>query len=191
MDGRSAGALRRARWLLAAVLLVGICLVPGVAAAAPPNGLTPGHGTVTPLVDCVRAEGGGAFTAVLGWSNSGTATEHYSGAANQITPAAYNGRQPTMFRSGVHHGAFTVRIAGGSASWTLNGTTVVVSPSSPACPPSAELPADGNGTGPAIVLAVAGVVGVFALLRAHRGITRRTAPSGPAPAGDDEQVPPA
>jgi hypothetical protein len=109
---------------------------------------------------------------VLGYRNDGTATEHFRGSAdNALAPARYDGAQPTKFDSGTHHGAFTVPVASGSLSWTLEGTTVVVSASSPACPPGSDLPADGNGTGPAIALVGAGVVGVLAVWRARRRAT--------------------
>ena len=168
MAVRSGRAQRVTRWASVLVLLAGVLLAPGVASAAPPDGLTPGHGHVTPLLDCVRAEGAGTFAAVLGYDNSGTATEHLLGAANRISPAEYDGGQPTKFTSGVHHGVVTVRVTGSSASWTLDGTTVSFTASSPACPPSAALPADGNGTGPIIAVLVAGTVGVVALLRHGR-----------------------
>jgi hypothetical protein len=159
---------RRARWALPVVAGIAVCLSPGVAAADPADGLTPGHGTVTPFVDCVRTGSDGAFTAVLGYRNDGTATEHARGVENVLAPSRYDGGQPTKFDSGTHHGVFTVPAVGGSVSWTLDGTTVVVSDSSPACPPGSELPADGNGTGPTIALVGAGVVGVLAVWRARR-----------------------
>jgi hypothetical protein len=173
MAVRSGTARRVARWA-SVLLLGGVLLAPGVASAAPPDGLTPGHGQVTPLLDCVRVEGAGTFSAVLGYENSGTATEHLLGAENRISPAQYDGGQPTKFPSGTHHGVVTVRVTGSSASWTLDGTTVSFTASSPACPPSAALPADGNGTGPVIAALVAGTVGAIALQR--RGRRRASTP---------------
>jgi len=172
MNGRPRPRARAARWVPAALLLLGVCSTPGVAAAAPPGGLTPGHGQVTPLVDCVVLDGADAFTAVFGYANSGTATQHLTGAANRITPAAYDGTQPTKFASGTHHGVFSVRVTGTSASWTLGGSMVTSTAASAACPPSAQLPAEGNGTGPVIVLVVAGVVGVAALVRRGQRLSR-------------------
>jgi hypothetical protein len=40
--------------------------------------------------------------------------------------------------------------------------------SASACPPSTELPEAGNGTGPAIALGAAGLVGVVVVQRARR-----------------------
>jgi hypothetical protein len=139
----------------------------GTAAAAPAD-LTPGHGQVTPLVDCVRPDGTGALTAVLGYANSGTATEHLFGPANHLQPAPYDGTQPTKFASGTHHGVLSVRIPAGQVSWTLDGTTVVADAGSPACPPADELPADGNGTGPVIALLLAALIGALVLARVGR-----------------------
>lgn len=168
MEIRSSASRRVARWAAVPAVLAGVLLAPGVASAAPADGLTPGHGQVTPLLDCVRAEGAGAFSAVLGYDNSGTATEHLVGPENHISPAQYDGGQPTKFTSGTHHGVVTVRVTGSSGSWTLDGTTVSFTAGSPACPPSAALPADGNGTGPVIAVLVAGTVGVVALMRHGR-----------------------
>jgi hypothetical protein len=170
MDGRPRTRSRTPalRWVLTVLVLLAVCSAPGVAAAAPADGLAPGHGHVTPLVDCVVVQGAGVFTAVLGYDNAGTATRHLTGAANRITPAAYDGGQPTQFASGTHHGVASVRVSGPAASWTLDGTTVALTATSLACPPSAQLPAEGNGAGPIIAAVVAGFVGAIALLRRSR-----------------------
>jgi hypothetical protein len=192
---RCGAALRgwKGRWALP-IFLLAFWAVPGVAAADPADGLTPGHGTVVPLVDCVRTGSGGALTVVLGYSNSGTATEHLRGAENRISPAALDGGQPTKFSSGTHHGVFTLQVAagqapGGQVSWTLDGTTVVAGSGSPACPAGSDLPADGNGTGPVIVLALAGVVGVLAVLRARRRVAALAVRTPDRPADGGPQQP--
>jgi hypothetical protein len=138
----------------------------GPALADPADGLTPGHGQLTPLLDCVTRSGSG-FTAVLGYANSGTATEHARGADNAISPAALDGAQPTKFSSGTHHGVFAVTVTGSSATWTLEGTTLVIGPTSAACPPGTELPAEGNGTGPVLALVAAGLLGGLVVARAR------------------------
>jgi hypothetical protein len=57
------------------------------------------------------------------------------------------------------------------ARWVLDGYTLdyrAAASSSRVCPSSTELPAQGNGLGPTIGLAVAGVVGAVLLHRATR-----------------------
>jgi hypothetical protein len=63
---------------------------------------------------------------------------------------------------------------GGGPMWHLDGTNLAarLDPAT-ACPPSTELPEEGNGTGPAIALVVAGLVGAVGVQRA-----RRRAPAG-------------
>lgn len=172
MVARSAAGRARPWGLVLLLALLAVLVTPGAASAAP-AGLTPGHGTVVPLVDCVQVRDGGAITAVLGYRNSGTATEHLSGAENVVTPARLDGTQPTTFRSGTYHGVVALQVDGGEVSWTLDGTTVVVSAASPACPAADSLPADGNGLGATMVLLAAGVIAVFAVLRAGRRSSSR------------------
>jgi hypothetical protein len=168
--------------LLVAVTAVA---VPDAALAAPAGGVLPGRGTLTPLVDCVRSDGSGVFTAVLGYDNGGTATRHLTGRANRLTPSRYDGAQPTTFASGPHHGVLSLRSTDPTVSWTLDGTTVVASADSPACPAGHDLPADGNGSGATVVLVVAGLVGAalaVRLQREHRmsSLLRRSGDTGTA-----------
>jgi hypothetical protein len=168
MDGLSRSTSRRRRGglaraaLVAVIAVVGLVAVPGTASAA---------GEVTPLLDCVqKLHGGSGWVAIFGYSTSSSVPVTLPvGPPNAVTPAASNGDQPTTFEPGTHHGVFTVPFrTGNSASWTVDGRTVTSTMSSKACPASTELPEDGNGTGPAIALAVAGVVGAVALRRVHR-----------------------
>ncbi|WP_222265557.1 hypothetical protein [Modestobacter marinus] len=166
------GRARLARAALVAVLaLVGLLAVPGTASAAP------GDGTITPVLDCLRQNPDGTYTAVLGYTNSARSTEPIPvGTWNTISPAKYNGGQPTSFVSGTRHGAFSVTLTKseymGGPSWYLDGKFVFFgwawTNGVTTCPPSTELPEEGNGTGPAIAVAVAGLVGAFAVHRARR-----------------------
>jgi hypothetical protein len=168
MDGlnRSAGAPRgRARLAHAAMVpviaTVGLLGAPGTASAA---------GTVTPVLNCTTPAAGGGFTAVVGYDNTTgeTVTIPY-GKQNRIVSGQYDGAQPTVFAAGRNDGAFSVTITSSSATWTLSGQQLLLKPSqASACPASTELPEDGNGTGPAIGLVLAGVVGAIAVNRFRR-----------------------
>jgi hypothetical protein len=169
MDGlpRSSPARRlRARAsraaLVAVIALIGLVTVPGAASAA---------GTVTPLLDCIVKNGDGSWTAVLGYRNTTrSAVTIPVGADNQVTPAPYGDPQPTVFEPGVHRGAFTVTVERGAGLvWHLDQDNLIAHfDSAAACPSSTELPEEGNGTGPAIGLAVAGAVGAVLVHRANR-----------------------
>jgi hypothetical protein len=131
--------------------------------------------SVLPLLDCVSANSNGTYVAVLGYSNptGRTATIPY-GSRNVITPSKFDRLQPTTFNPGVHHGVFTVTftyqdIYGPVPGWTLDGTTLGDDDTRVTlCPAGTVMPATGNGTGGAIALAVAGVVGVLLIRRSVR-----------------------
>ena len=166
MNGRSSTAWRaRARApraaLVAVVAVMGLLAWPGTASAA---------GEVVPVLNCTKPAAGGGFTAVVGYDNptGQTVTIPY-GKQNRIVAGQYDGAQPTVFEVGRHDGAFTVTITSSSATWTLGRTLLLLKPSeAPACPASTELPEEGNGTGPAIALVVAGLVGGVMVQRARR-----------------------
>ena len=160
-----AGIVRVA--LVAVIAVAGLLALPGTASA---------KGTVVPLLDCVVTNGDGTWTAVFGYRNtSGSAVSIPSGPRNKVTPVTYGVPQPTTFRPGTHRGVFTVTVARGAGPmWHLDGTNLAARlGSATACPPSTELPEEGNGTGPAIALVVAGLVGAVGVQRA-----RRRAPAG-------------
>ncbi|WP_138731693.1 hypothetical protein [Modestobacter excelsi] len=158
---RRAGAARTG--LVAVIGLVGLLAAPGTAVAQ--------SGVVTPLFECVtKLHGAAGWTALMGYSNSSNAPVTWAvGPENVLRPSARNGEQPTTFQPGVHRGVFTVAFTtGNSVSWTVGGSSVVATMNAKRCPASTELPAEGNGTGPAIVLVGAGVIGAVALHRARR-----------------------
>lgn len=166
----SAKPTRRRRSLGA---LVAVCLavllsaVPGVAAAKEP--------TVTPVLDCYRLNSDGTVTAVLGYVNptAGTTTIP-PGPRNLLTPAKFQGSQPTTFLPGTQRGVFTLTLAqadlASEASWALDGTTLNYRDGKKAtqCSPSTPLPAIGNGTGLAVALVGGGAFGVFFVRRLVR-----------------------
>src|SRR4051794_8113205 len=168
--GRRA-AVRAALAAVAAALTV--TATPGAASATT-------YGTVTPLLDCIGDGGHGTYIAVLGYSNTtGRTMSIPLGWNNVISPAKFDGKQPTTFKAGTYHGAFTVsftvRDLGDPApSWRLYGHTLGGSYYTPvtACPPGTTMPAEGNDTGAAVALLAAGIVGVLVVRRFVRRAAR-------------------
>jgi hypothetical protein len=153
--------------LLAVCFAVWLSAVPGVAAAAPPM-------SVTPFVDCFRAEPDGTFTIVLGYTNTWkNETTMGWGSRNSLHPSQYHRSQPKEFLTGTQHGAFSLRLSASElddARWELDRTTLELSAASaaPECSPSTPLPALGNGAGFALVLVAGGAFGVWFVRRVIR-----------------------
>jgi len=168
VDSRSS-VVRRARArlaraaLVAVVALLALVVAPGTASAV---------GEVIPVLNCTKPAAGGGFTAVVGYDNpTGQDVTIPYGKQNRIVSGQYDGLQPTVFRAGRHDGAFSVTITNTSATWTLGRTLLLMKPSeAPACPSSTELPEEGNGTGPAIALVAAGLVGAVLVRRTKRRV---------------------
>ena len=172
MDGlpRSSTARRlRARAghaaLVAAIGLVGLVALPGTASAT-------GTHTVEPVLNCYEENPDGSWTVVVGYVNSSrTTVDIPRGPGNQAFTSKFASLPPTSFRPGTVNGAFTAVVGladlYAGARWVLDGYTLDyrAAASSPVCPSSTELPAQGNGLGPAIGLAAAGVVGAVCVLR--------------------------
>jgi hypothetical protein len=154
--------------LLAVCFAVWLSAVPGVAAAAPPM-------SVTPFVDCFRAEPDGTFTIVLGYTSTWKkATTMGWGSRNSLYPSQYHRSQPKQFLPGTQHGVLALRLSASEldagARWELDRTTLAFSSARSAseCSPSTPLPALGNGAGLALVLAAGGAFGVWFVRRAIR-----------------------
>jgi hypothetical protein len=169
MDGRTS-TVRRARAaltraaLVALVAVVGLLALPGTASA---------KGTVVPLLDCVVVGRDGSWTAVFGYRNTSSSPVRIpTGAQNKVTPVTYGTPQPTTFEPGTRHGVFTVAVPRGAGPmWHLDGTNLAARlGTATTCPPSTELPAEGNGTGPVIALVGAGLVGAVVVQRARRRV---------------------
>jgi hypothetical protein len=174
MNGRSS---RRARARLTRAALVAV--VAFLALVAVPGTASAGNNGVTPFLDCLRQNPNGSYTAVLGYTNtSRTAVTIPRGTWNKISPSKYDGPQPTVFEPGTKHGAVTVTISKneymGGPYWWLDGEFVywgwawTHDGGAATCPSSTELPEEGNGTGPAIALLAAGLVGAVLVQRANR-----------------------
>jgi hypothetical protein len=176
----AAGGARRWAGRVGVALATGAVLAtgPGTAAAAQGDGLTP-------FVECITRHANGSWTAVLGYENTGrTAVTVPGGARNKVTPDKAAPAVPTTFAPGRHRGAFSVTVSkGAGVVWHLGDDNLRVRENSgPACPPPTEMPADGNGTGPALALGAAGIVGVVLFRRLRR---RDPVSSDPAPGGPD------
>jgi hypothetical protein len=166
-DGPRAG-------LVAVIALLALVAMPGAAAAAPSATAT---GFVQPILDCITKNPDGTVTAVLGHTNTSKSSITVPvGTWNNIQPAKANGPQPTVFKPGTVHGAYSVKMTNsqymGGSYWYLDGSFAYFgwawTQNGPFCPPSTQLPEEGNGTGPAIGLAVAGGVGAILVHRAKR-----------------------
>lgn len=150
------------RAALVVVAVVALVAVPGAASA---------RGTVVPLLDCVVANDDGSWTAVFGYQNTASSPVRIPrGPRNKVTPATVGSPQPTTFQPGTHRGAFTVTVPRGAGPmWHLDGTNLAARlRTATACPSSTQMPAEGNGTGAAIALVAAGLVGTVAVQRARR-----------------------
>jgi len=162
---------------LAAIgMIAGLTMIftPGTASAT---------GTLVPIVDCYRDNGDGTFWVVLGYNNTTGKQQKFDyGPTNQVYPTRLQGQQPKQFATGTVHGVWTVRLTYSevfyqNARWVLNGTTLQYShyvQYATVCPPTTQLPGDGNGTGTAVALGAAGVVGAAMLYRFRRRLSRLT-----------------
>jgi hypothetical protein len=172
------GRPQRRRWIAARLAAVGALVA--VALLAAPGAASAGtNGTVSPLLDCVTQNSNGSYTAVMGYSNTARNTEHIAyGYNNVISPSTYDRRQPTSFKSGTHHGVFTVTLTASdiwsNPTWTLDGHRLdyTAAYNATSCPPGTQMPSVGNGAGAAIGLLVAGLVGAFVVRRYRRRMAR-------------------
>jgi hypothetical protein len=176
MDGllRSSRARRlRARAsraaLVAVIGLVGLVASPGTASAAATY-------TVEPVLNCYKENSNKSWTVVVGYVNASSSTVTIPrGADNQAAPSKFASLPPTSFEPGTVNGAFATTVSqadlNAGARWVLDGFTLdyrAAAGASRVCPASTELPEEGNGTGPAIGLVAAGVVGAALVHRARK-----------------------
>jgi hypothetical protein len=128
-----------------------------------------GDTVVFPVLNCIQAGSNGAYTAVLGYKNTGRSTFTITGGYNVISPSSYNGKQPTTFKPGTYNGVFSLSVSSGTVYWTLADTKLTISrTAASACPKDTQMPADGNGTGVVGALGVAAVAGALIVRRARR-----------------------
>lgn len=173
--GRRAGRRRAAAGaLVSTAAAVAVLATPGTAAAADATDLTP-------LLDCVSRNDDGSYTAVFGYRNPTSTTIRVPiGADNQLTPERAGATLPTSFVPGELRGAFSVTVDQGyPATWHLGDDDLQVRANSrPACT-AAEMPAEGNGTGPVVALGAAGLFGVLLLRHTRRRLAAAAAPVAP------------
>ena len=130
-----------------------------------------GATVVTPVLNCISSNRDGSYTAVLGYKNTSQSTYTITGSYNVITPSRYDGDQPTTFRPGTYRGVLSVTVASGSAYWQLGSTKLTVSRTAgTTCAAGTTLPAMGNGTGVAVALGAAGLVGAGMVRRLRRRV---------------------
>ena len=164
--GRGAVSRRAALPLVAIVL--GLQALLGAPAAGAAT-------TLTPLLNCIQAGSGSSYTAVLGYQNPTRTTYVLYGSTNRLSPSSYDGDQPHRFDPGTHNGVYSLAVSSGTVTWTLRDTTLTISrTAAKACPSDTQLPAEGNGTGAVVALAIAAAVGALIVRRARR---RAAAPS--------------
>lgn len=94
---------------------------------------------VRPILECVRPNTDGSFTAFFGYRNDNTiAVTTPIGQANRFTPNPQDRGQPVVFQPGrtpfYPNAAFAVRFDGNNLVWTLRGRTSTASRNSARCP---------------------------------------------------------
>jgi hypothetical protein len=133
---------RRGRVRAAMAAGAGGCLLFGLAIAVPADAAATGP---VPSLDCVAVSGDGLVTAYFGYTNTSvTRTSIAVGENNQVFPLDADQGQPTVFVPGSYPSVFNVTfnsVIFPTMSWTLNGTQVDVSASSPQCTPGTTAPA--------------------------------------------------
>ena len=161
---------RASRGALVAVLaLIGLVASPGTASAAATY-------TVKPVLNCYKENADDSWTVVVGYVNSSRKTVNIPrGADNQAYPSKFASLPPTSFKPGTDNGAFTVVVSLSAlysgARWVLDADTLDYRAAAyypQVCSSSTEQAEEANGTGPAIGLAVAGVVGAVLVRRARK-----------------------
>ncbi len=89
---------------------------------------TPVPFPIFPILDCVRDNGDGTYTAYYGYMNPNDWTINIPiGADNMFTPVPQDRGQPTAFECGRHYAVFTVVFDGSLIEWYLDGSTAPAS----------------------------------------------------------------
>ncbi|WP_148267668.1 hypothetical protein [Ignavibacterium album] len=89
---------------------------------------------VRPVLECVRNNGDGTYTAYFGYKNDNTVSVYIPvGSKNKFTPTPQDRGQTRVFLPGRHNRVFTVSFNGSNLVWTLNGRTSTASSNSAPC----------------------------------------------------------
>jgi len=90
---------------------------------------------VTPVLNCVRNNGGGSFTAFFGYNNSNSNGVYIApGSKNYFSPNPSYRNQPKVFLTGLQSNVFSVDFDGDNLTWYLDGNSVTANKKSTACP---------------------------------------------------------
>jgi IPT/TIG domain. len=74
---------------------------------------------VRPVLECVRNNGDGTYTAFFGYKNDNNVSVYIpAGSKNKFTPTPQDRGQPRVFESGRHYKVFTVNFNGSNLVWT-------------------------------------------------------------------------
>ncbi|WP_045747913.1 hypothetical protein [Actinoplanes rectilineatus] len=136
----------------------------------------------TPTCDCVlKNSEDNTYRAVFGYTVGGSVTGTIAaGDNNQVTLAGgtttTEADVTTKFKPGTHKASFATGwvSATTTVTWKVGGKSVSATWKRPTCGNDVSLPAGGNGSGPLIVLAFAGVAAVVVTVW-----RRRRAAAGP------------
>ena len=89
---------------------------------------------VRPVLECVRNNGDGTYTAFFGYKNDNSVSVYIPvGNKNKFTPTPQDRGQTRVFEPGRHYKVFTVNFNGSNLVWTLNGRTSTASSNSAPC----------------------------------------------------------
>ena len=89
---------------------------------------------VRPVLECVRNNGDGTYTAFFGYKNENDVSVYIPvGNKNKFTPTPQDRGQTRVFLPGRKYKVFTVNFNGSNLVWTLNGRTSTASSNSAPC----------------------------------------------------------
>lgn len=133
-------------------------------------------------VECVDRSRTG-YTAVFGYTNDSGHTETIpAGPSNSVTPRSLEGEQTTMFQSGQNPASWSSREIplGQAITWSVrapgwSGSSVTASSSSPSCGNGVSLPAQGNGLGAPLGIAISVPVGAAVIVAERRARRKKAA----------------
>jgi hypothetical protein len=132
-----------------------------------------------PTCDCIRKNDKDEYQAVFGYdSTSKSSGKIARGDNNKLEIAGLNagsstkidGVQTDTFEPGSHRAAFATSWVpkDTEVTWAVGGKQVSANWSKPTCGRDVSLPADGNGSGPIIALALSGLIAAGAVVLRRR-----------------------
>jgi hypothetical protein len=163
-----------------AAVIAGVVLSTGPAAAT----WQTVNGTAT--CDCVVKNDKGQYKAVFGYDSSSKQSGRIAeGSNNKLELTGVNapssskidGVQTTTFEPGSHRASFATGWISKEheVTWAVGGQRVSANWNKPTCGRDVSLPADGNGSGPIIALALSGLAAAGAVVLRKRRLKTRAA----------------